>query len=36
MCLCLAIYAILGIVADAIVRLLERYLLVWRRGFKGA
>jgi len=36
MCLCLAIYAILGIAADAIVRLLERYLLVWRRGFKGA
>jgi sulfonate transport system permease protein len=36
MCLCLAIYAILGIVADAIVRLLERYLLVWRRGFQGA
>jgi sulfonate transport system permease protein len=36
MCLCLAIYAALGIVADAIVRLLERYLLVWRRGFKGA
>jgi sulfonate transport system permease protein len=36
MCLCLAIYAILGILADAIVRLLERYLLVWRRGFKGA
>ena len=36
MCLCLAIYAILGIAADAIVRLLERYLLGWRRGFKGA
>jgi sulfonate transport system permease protein len=36
MCLCLAIYAILGILADAIVRVLERYLLVWRRGFKGA
>jgi sulfonate transport system permease protein len=36
MCLCLAIYAILGIVADVIVRILERYLLVWRRGFKGA
>jgi sulfonate transport system permease protein len=36
MCLCLAIYAVLGITADAIVRLLERYLLVWRRGFQGA
>jgi sulfonate transport system permease protein len=36
MCLCLAIYAILGILADVIVRLLERYLLVWRRGFQGS
>jgi sulfonate transport system permease protein len=36
MCLCLAIYAILGIGADVIVRLLERYLLVWRRGFQGS
>jgi sulfonate transport system permease protein len=36
MCLCLAIYAILGIIADVIVRLLERYLLGWRRGFEGA
>jgi sulfonate transport system permease protein len=36
MCLCLAIYAVLGITADAIVRLLERYLLGWRRGFQGA
>jgi sulfonate transport system permease protein len=36
MCLCLAIYAVLGLIADAIVRLLERYLLTWRRGFKGA
>jgi sulfonate transport system permease protein len=36
MCLCLAIYAVLGIVADVIVRLLERYLLGWRHGFKGA
>ena len=36
MCLCLAIYAILGILADITVRLLERYLLGWRRGFKGA
>ena len=32
----LAIYAVLGITADAIVRLLERYLLVWRRGFQGS
>jgi sulfonate transport system permease protein len=36
MCLCLAIYAILGILADVTVRLLERYLLVWRRGFQGS
>jgi sulfonate transport system permease protein len=36
MCLCLAIYAILGLLADAIVRLLERRLLTWRRGFTGA
>jgi sulfonate transport system permease protein len=36
MFLCLAIYAVLGVFADAIVRLLERTLLAWRRGFKGA
>jgi sulfonate transport system permease protein len=36
MCLCLAIYAILGLLADALVRVLERTLLVWRRGFQGA
>ena len=36
MFLCLAIYAVLGLVADAIVRLLERTLLRWRRGFAGA
>lgn len=35
MFLCLAIYAILGLVADGIVRLLERSLLSWRRGFTG-
>jgi sulfonate transport system permease protein len=32
----LAIYAILGLIADAIVRLLERRLLSWRRGFTGS
>ena len=32
---CLAIYAILGLAADAIVRLLERRLLVWRAAFAG-
>jgi len=32
----LAIYAILGLLADALVRLLERRLLSWRRGFVGA
>lgn len=36
MFLCLAIYAVLGLLADAIVRLLERRLLAWRRGFAGA
>jgi sulfonate transport system permease protein len=35
MFLCLTIYAILGLVADAIVRLLERRLLVWRVAFAG-
>ena len=32
---CLTIYAILGLAADAIVRLLERRLLVWRAAFAG-
>jgi sulfonate transport system permease protein len=36
MFLCLAIYAVLGVLADAIVRLLEHSLLQWRRGFAGA
>src|SRR5229473_1435980 len=36
MFLCLAIYAVLGVLADVVVRLLERTLLAWRRGFKGA
>jgi sulfonate transport system permease protein len=36
MFLCLAIYAVLGVLADALVRLLERTLLAWRHGFKGA
>ena len=36
MFLSLAIYAILGIIADSIVRLLERSLLAWRRGFGGS
>ena len=36
MFLCLAIYAVLGLLADALVRLLERRLLAWRRGFSGA
>jgi sulfonate transport system permease protein len=35
MFLCLAIYAVLGVIADALVRLLERTLLAWRRGFTG-
>lgn len=33
--LCLVIYGILGLLSDALVRLLERRLLVWRRGFSG-
>jgi sulfonate transport system permease protein len=32
----LAIYAILGLVADLLVRLLERRLLAWRHGFSGS
>jgi sulfonate transport system permease protein len=32
----LAIYAILGLLADAVVRWLERRLLSWRRSFAGA
>jgi sulfonate transport system permease protein len=31
----LAIYAILGVGADILVRGLERHLLSWRRGFEG-
>ncbi|MHA6763313.1 ABC transporter permease [Streptacidiphilus sp. PAMC 29251] len=32
----LLIYGLLGLLADSLVRLLERRLLVWRRGFNGA
>jgi sulfonate transport system permease protein len=32
----LAIYALLGLIADAIVRLLERRLLGWRAAFTGS
>jgi sulfonate transport system permease protein len=32
----LAIYALLGVLADILVRLLERRLLNWRRGFVGS
>ncbi|MGH6859991.1 MAG: ABC transporter permease [Phyllobacterium sp.] len=34
--LCLVIYALLGLSADLIVRLLERVLLGWRQNFDGA
>jgi sulfonate transport system permease protein len=34
--LCLAIYALLGLSADLIVRLLEKLLLRWRQSFDGA
>ena len=36
MFLCLAIYAVVGLLADALVRVLERFLLAWRDGFRGA
>ena len=36
MVLVLAIYGMLGLVADMLVRLLERSLLVWRRGFTAS
>ncbi|EFC83533.1 ABC transporter permease [Frankia sp. EUN1f] len=35
MVLCLVIYGILGLLCDGIVRVLERSLLSWRRGFTG-
>jgi sulfonate transport system permease protein len=31
----LAIYGVLGLTVDGVIRLLERRLLVWRRGFTG-
>jgi sulfonate transport system permease protein len=31
----LVIYGILGLLTDAIVRLMERSMLGWRRGFAG-
>ncbi|MGP4020333.1 ABC transporter permease [Saccharopolyspora sp. 5N708] len=33
---CLVLYALLGLVADFIVRLLERIVLAWRPAFSGA
>jgi sulfonate transport system permease protein len=36
MVLVLAIYGMLGLVADMLVRLLERSLLTWRRGFAAS
>jgi sulfonate transport system permease protein len=32
---CLVIYALLGLTADAVVRTLERLLLQWRPTFTG-
>ena len=32
---CLLVYGLLGLASDAVVRLLERRLLAWRRGFDG-
>jgi sulfonate transport system permease protein len=34
--LCLVIYALLGLGADLVVRLLEKVLLRWRQNFDGA
>lgn len=34
--LCLVLYAVLGLLADVVVRLLERVLLAWRPTFSGA
>jgi sulfonate transport system permease protein len=31
----LAVYAVLGLITDALVRLLERRALAWRRGILG-
>ncbi|MDH2415200.1 ABC transporter permease [Nocardioides sp. CER19] len=36
MFVCLVLYALLGVVTDLVYRLVERRLLVWRRGFDGA
>jgi sulfonate transport system permease protein len=36
MFVCLVLYALLGVVTDLCYRLVERRLLVWRRGFDGA
>ncbi|MGO4714324.1 ABC transporter permease [Bradyrhizobium sp. 2TAF24] len=33
---CLVVYALLGLIVDAVVRLLERVLLSWRPSFTGA
>jgi sulfonate transport system permease protein len=33
---CLVLYALLGLIADLIVRLLERTVLAWRPAFSGA
>lgn len=32
---CLALYAVLGLVGDLVVRTLERGLLSWRPAFSG-
>ena len=32
---CLVVYALLGLVVDLFVRLLERVLLAWRPAFSG-
>jgi sulfonate transport system permease protein len=36
MFVCLVLYALLGVLTDLAYRLIERRLLVWRRGFDGA
>lgn len=36
MFVCLLLYAVLGLLTDLLCRLVERRVLVWRRGFDGA
>jgi sulfonate transport system permease protein len=33
---CLVVYALLGLISDLIVRVLERVLLTWRQGLEAS